>query len=383
MESSSLGRADPNQRAQPTKSVDSALALNGKRIERGQNELSNNGLPWRKELTSNQSNTQQTKTPINGTNTQHESGTIKKESDAMSMCKYLDPIKNPPSSNTPQSGADQPTSIVPNVQTTERQFANLRPPPGLHAPPGFSDQPDLEGFSFPSSPSSSQQRLSLPEIQLNPTSLEVITTPQHNIDLLSLLRSENVLLANSLSQPPNNDDSPRTLIGHNFALPFLSETFTPPIIESSPTAESNDTNAPDVHALLGAGSNFNVSNFLNGILSESTQCQRTTGGQILNNLADIVESDPLASVAIGVSLDPWSNADVANTNHLENILQINNLNSPIIVGAPLTSDSSSHLNFASTEYYSELAYARNVSDEGEDNDSLEPDSFYNQLLGED
>lgn len=184
-------------------------------------------------------------------------------------------------------------------------------------------------------------------------------------------------LANSLFQPPN----PRTLIGHDLVLPFRSETFTPPIIELSPTAESNDAEAPDVHALLGAGSNFNVSNFLNGILSESTQCQQTPRGQILHDSADIVESDPLASIVIGVSLDPWSNADVANTNHLENILQINNPKTPI--GAPLNSDSSSHLNFASTEYYSELAYARNVSDEGEDSDSLEPDSFYNQLLGED
>ena len=137
---------------------------------------------------------------------------------------------------------------------------------------------------------------------------------------------------------------------------------------------------------MGAGSNFNVSNFLNGILSESTQFQQSPSRQIIQKQDEVAESDPLAAIAVGVSLDPWNNSDhSSNVNPLEDILQgvMNQPNSPIIVGVPLQCDSSSHLNFANAEYYSELAYARNVSDEGEDNDSLEPDSFYNQLLGED
>ena len=219
-----------------------------------------------------------------------------------------------------------------------------------------------------------------------PACIEVSSTPPPSTDFLGFLGSEHEPLENPLFRLPLHDNSPRPHFDNEVAVPPLrSHTFTPPIIEPSPTAES-DGDAPDVQALWGAGSNFNVSNFLNGILSESTQFQQSPSRQIIQKQDEVAESDPLAAIAVGVSLDPWNNSDhSSNVNPLEDILQgvMNQPNSPIIVGVPLQCDSSSHLNFANAEYYSELAYARNVSDEGEDNDSLEPDSFYNQLLGED
>ncbi len=365
---------------------------NGKQNERGRNEHNHNASLHRKELTSNQSKTRQTKKPINGTKTseglkgkQDKSEATVNESAAISLHKNPDPTKKA-RANKLQSRTEQPTLNVVQAQTPKRQFANVRPPPGLPAPPGFSGQPDLEGVSSPSSPSPSLRRVSLLEIQLMPTCIEKSSTPPPESDFFSLIGSEKVSLENAFFKPPYDDNSPRTLTSNEvFVPPFRSQTFTPPIIQASPTAETNDAEAPDVQALFGAGSNFNVSNFLNGILNESSQCQQSPSRQMLHNPAEVAESDPLAAIAVGVSLDPWNNSDVANTNPLENILQgvMNHPSSPIIVGVPLNSDSSSHLNFGSAEYYSELAYARNVSDEGEDSDSLEPDSFYNQLLGED
>ncbi len=372
--------------------MDTLLVSNGKRNERGQNEHNNNASPHRKELTSNQSKIRQTKKPINGTKTseglkgkQDKSEATVKEVAAIRLRKNPDPTNNS-RANKPQSRTEQPTSNVLQAQTSKRQFTNVRPPPGLPAPPGFSGQPDLEGVSSPSSPSSSHRRVSSLEIQLTPTCIEMSSAPLPDSDFFSLIGSEKVSLENAFFKPPYDDNSPRTLISNEvFVLPCHSGTFTPPIIQASPTAETNDAEVPDVQALLGAGSNFNVSNFLNGILSESTQCQQSPSRQMLHNPAEIAESDPLAAIAVGVSLDPWNNSDVANINPLENILQgvMNHPSPQISVGVPLNSDSSSHLNFGSAEYYSELAYARNISDEEDDSDSLEPDSFYNQLLGED
>ena len=386
-ESFTLDRVYINQSARPAK--DGVLVSNGRRIEQGRNDHNSIASPHRKESTSNQSKIRQTKKSLNGTavcvdpgGKLDESRDIAIEAVAMNARKNSVPTKNP-LSNKSQSDAKQPRD--PQARTPKRQFSNIRPPPGLLAPPGFSGQPDLEGISSHSSPSSLHQYLSSPVIQFTPAWLDVSSTPPPSTDFLGFLGSEHEPLENPLFRLPLHDNSPRPHFDNEVAVPPLrSHTFTPPIIEPSPTAES-DGDAPDVQALLGAGSNFNVSNFLNGILSESTQFQQSPSRQIIQKQDEVAESDPLAAIAVGVSLDPWNNSDHSNVNPLEDILQgvMNQPNSPIIVGVPLQCDSSSHLNFANAEYYSELAYARNVSDEGEDNDSLEPDSFYNQLLGED
>jgi len=378
--------------------------LNGKQVDRERNDQKKNASQQRKELPANQSKTRQTKKAINGTKAceeqegkQCKSNGASKEAVTLNSRKYPVPTEKPPAR---RSLADAEPQIsqhahAPQARTPIRQIANVRPPPGLLAPPGFSGQPDLEGVSSQSSPSSSHQRLSshrTPEIQLMPASIEISNTPpppQYS-DFLTFLGSESVTLENSVFQLPLpiNDNSPRTFRDNEIFAPALrSQTYTPPVIETAPSVESNNGGPPDVQAILGSGSNFNVSNFLNGILSESTQYQPSPSRNIVQNQAEVAEPDPLAAMVVGVSLDPWNNSDHStNINPLDIILQsVTNdpTSSPIIVGVPLESNSSSHLNFPTTEFYSELAYARNVSDEGEDSDSLEPDSFYNQLLGED
>ena len=215
-----------------------------------------------------------------------------------------------------------------------------------------------------------------------PTCIEINNAPQPNGDFLRLSGRGNESLENALFQHQSHDSSPMVLSDIELSThTFRSQSYTPPIIETTPIVESNHGEGPDVQALLGAGSNFNVSNFLNGILSESTH--PSPSRNVIQKPAEVAESDPFKAMTIGVSLDPWNTYDNSATNNTPlDILQgiVNHQNSPL-VGVPLTSDSS-HLNFTNVEY-SGLAYARNVSDEGEDSDSLEPDSFYSQLLGED
>jgi len=323
------------------------------------------------------------------------------------------------------------------------KVANVRPPPGLLAPPGFLDQPDLEDLSTPSSPASSPQRLSfsshnsrspnpspsnshhtMPDIisGIIPV-MEIIPSPPPDNDLLLSLIGSNdnlskqtVLESSPLFQAHHNDhSSPRMGKDSTLSLPpaFRPQSFTPPILEPSPTVidtSNKGSESPDVQALFGAGSNFNVTNFLDGILSESTQPPiiREVVQQKPVEVAKSVPFQAKATIGGSVSLDPWNSnnpllsPDTSNNNDPLAVLQgtvINNhQESSIIAGIPLNSNAPSLLSSSTssnlqskasssnTITYAEPAYASViVSDQGggDDDDFLEPDSFYNQLLGED
>ena len=226
---------------------------------------------------------------------------------------------------------------------------------------------------------------------------DIIHSPPLNNDLLSFIgSSSNTPIESSLFQPPPDDNSPRT--ASDSALQFRPQ-FMPPTLEPSATTETTNSSeeAPDVQALLGAGSNFNVSNFLDGILGDPVQ-QQPPPQPVISEVtqepttrASSESTIPFQANTIGVSLDPWNSSEnTLSTNNPLAALQgaVGQQESPIIAGIPLNSSNAPSLlsasnNTANTEY-AEPAFARHISDEGEDEgDLLEPDSFYSQLLGED
>ena len=194
-------------------------------------------------------------------------------------------------------------------------------------------------------------------------------------------------LVSSLFRPPPDDSFSRASIENiaplsvnNIAplpaLSFRSQSFG---IESSLVSNnsivSNNSNdeGTDVQALLGAGSNFNISNFLDGLLGDSTSTQITTP------LFTEAESKPIESstsdiTSFSVPLDPWNHSDQEpSTAMIAGIPLNNNV-------LPLLSENYTNVIFA------EPAYASFVADDdgaGDSDDFLEPDSFYNNLLGED
>jgi hypothetical protein len=220
--------------------------------------------------------------------------------------------------------------------------------------------------------------------------MEIMHCPPLNNDLLCLIGSGDISLESSLFQPTLNDNSPRAGTDALSIPSFRSQSFTPTVVETPSTTESNSGEAPDVQALLGAGSNFNVSNFLDRILGDSTQ-QTPTRNEVVQKPAEVAEAIPFQANTIGVPLDPWNHCDDSiNNNPLSTLLgAVNYQESPMIAGIPLNSNAPSLLaespllNFANV-IYAEPAYASIVTDDGGgDSDFLEPDSFYNQLLGED
>jgi hypothetical protein len=264
--------------------------------------------------------------------------------------------------------------------------ANFRPPPGLLAPPGFKDQPDLSN-SFPQT--------------LSPQPSPAISSPTRSLSSPngqpSLPESSSFHLPASVPALPYNDSfslgmpaapadiSPRT--SNEDIMSFLDmrqSNFTPPLMHKS---QSNE----DVKDLLGVGNDFNISHFLDGILSDASE------PPIANREAPEThartDSNPFQAV-VAVPLDPWNNSSVAQPTEdpLSTLLgsattQGSGTDSSVIAGIPLNSGASSLFGntIQSSNVSTELAYASLVSDNGEkDNDTfLEPDSFYNQLLGED
>ena len=189
-------------------------------------------------------------------------------------------------------------------------------------------------------------------------------------------------------------------------------THTSPKIEpkTEPQIEPKTAKKPDVSNLLDpASSDFNVTNFLDGILSESIPQRSSKVNTSSSSSGEIIgEAIPLGSKPIGVvSLDPWNimgNESSSSSDPLA-VLQGTVVNQtandePLIAGIPLTGNVSSLFGGSANSGSSLLGAAGlkpttstssfaepacRVSDDGGGEDEsveLEPDSFYSQLLGE-
>lgn len=375
-----------------------------------QDEKKELGSPSRKET----KQTRQAKKTTNGTtkSVEQPKGKQGKQKVASKKAIAKDAPKSPLSTkkSTAKHHPHSPSAAISPTQSMSK--SNVRPPPGLLAPPGFIDQPDLEGVSTPSSPSASPQRvsstLSSPLVQPKPNNISgmEIQSPPLNNDLISIIGSgdNKTHEISSLFQLPSEEHSPRSgsESGLSVSVPeFRPQFFTPPTLEPSITAESNSSEqqqTPDVQALLGGGSNFNVSNFLDGILSDPPPSAHATAVPV--KLAEVTSSESSNNPFLSVSLDPWntSSDNKSKSTKMNNPLAAlrgvgsnAEQQSPIIAGIPFNSNAPSLLSATSTLQQNnnsnagEFAIASVVSDDNGDNNStdfLEPDSFYSNLLGE-
>eukprot|EP00986_Skeletonema_menzelii_P003279 scaffold981_cov144-Skeletonema_menzelii.AAC.11 len=266
----------------------------------------------------------------------------------------------------------------PPLSSTASAAANVRPPPGLLAPPGFNDKPVLSN-SFPQalSPQPSITMSSPTRSHSSPS----VGSSLHESASFQLPPSAPALPFNdgfSLSGMSAAPTSPKA--NNEDIMSFLDmrhSNSTPPLMQQSQSKE-------DVKDLLGTGNDFNISNFLDGILSDEPP--------IVNEAPKpaLPESNPFQAVA-AVSLDPW-NSRTSAEDPLSTLLgststQGSGNDSSVIAGIPLNTGASSLFGntIQSSNVSAEPAYASLVSDDGEkDSDTFnEPDSFYNQLLGED
>ncbi len=301
------------------------------------------------------------------------------------------PLDKPDTKLTPPGAelpplSHAPMSQKPNQPKQAHLTSNIRPPPGLLAPPGFFSQPDINGVSAHSSPSSSPPSRKIQLASNCHPETEIMHCPKLNNDLVYSVERGDESLNSSLFQLPPSGNSPKA--GGEIALStstYSSHFFTPTLVEPSSNIEVNDIEAPDVRSLLGAGTNFNVSNFLDGILGDSIQ-QTPARNEVLEKPAVVTEAIPFQTNTTGVPLDPWNHRDsLINNHHLLasqgaiNYRESLSLNSNV----PSLLAESNLLNFANA-IYAEPAYASVFTDDdGEDDDFAEPDSYYNQLLGED
>ncbi len=322
----------------------------------------------------------------------------------------LSSIPSPPKNGaTPEGMATQ--SSQPHVPTPPSPKSTLRPPPGLLPPPGFSyDETNTHPIMSPlksaqlSSPVKTTPLLdrahgndfsesSLFDLQQRDSSQS--TPPLH--DLLFGARNEENLFQSSPTELSSNNnsvhDTPvRALSDSSVRFSSLrTSTLTPPVLESM----STDT-PDDVQILLGTNNNFNVTNFLDGLLNDSTQPQQRSD---LMSETPALSAEPLIHFnTSAVPLDPWnSSSELSRNNPLAAVIgKISNAESidddynqdTLIAGIPLNSNTPSLLSpsFQNVGSFAETAYASFVSernDEDEADSFLEPDSFYNQLLGED
>lgn len=299
------------------------------------------------------------------------------------------PQDRPLVTNTAVLNADFPPLLHnPPSETLNRPVqanipSNVLPPTsGISAPPGFFGAPQQE-LLLPIHQSSATIQ-PLPD---NESEIEIM--PSQPL-LLSAVGSsgDEMPLVSSLFRPSPDNSFSRASIENIAplsvdnstplsALSFRSQRFG---IESLIVSNSSNDEDTDVQALFGAGSNFNVSNFLDGILGDSTSTQITTP-----LFTSEVETKPIESSStadntsfqansISVPLDPWNHSDQEpQTTMIAGIPLKSNV-------LPLLSENYTNVIFA------EPAYACFVADDdgaGDSDDFLEPDSFYNNLLGED
>jgi len=318
----------------------------------------------------------------------------KKANDAIKVAEQPKPKEGKQKTKAAKN-AKQPTGSVkakpnhatgedfPPLTSTASAATHVRPPPGLLAPPGFNDQPGLSN-SFP-------QTLSPQPSTAMPSPTRSLSSPSAGLGLpesasFQLPASATALSFNdgfSLGGMPSAPASPRS--SNEDIMSFLDmrhSSSTPPLMHKSQSKE-------DVKDLLGTGNDFNISHFLDGILSDEPPITNEAPPPART------ESNPFQAVA-AVPLDPWNNSLSANATSADDPLstllgsattQGSGNDSSVIAGIPLNSGASSLFGntIQSSHVSAEPAYASLVSDDGEkDNDTFnEPDSFYNQLLGED
>ena len=296
------------------------------------------------------------------------------------------------SSSTPISSA-QPsphsdTSITPKLPTK----GMLRPPPGLLPPPGFADNPARCDRTSPTpqtnptllSPEPSFSDLSSAKAPSTISELQTTSSPSFMHESLA-----SPTLAELLSPQIGDEDrdlSPnRNFVNSSMLITDLlppPPRLSPPLLEpsqSSDVAGSHDESA-GVEDLIGTGNNFDVMNFLDGIMN------------------DAKKPTPSSEPTNSVSLDPWNSLSQksSRSNPLAAIIgRISDVEATTlqghdeeheIAGIPLASNTPSLLtpstlqnNISSNEpMYASIATQAREDEE----DFLEPDSFYSQLLGE-
>lgn len=339
-----------------------------------------------------------------------------KKSDHPLIVTQLPEADFPPLSSIPSSPKNEATSEgttthsrQPDVPTPPSPKATLRPPPGLLPPPGFSydetnTPPILSPLNSTSHHTSPVKMTQLSDRvhghDISESSFfdlhqrELSQSPPLLQGLLFGARDDDESFPIEHSSNNSIQDTPvRTISDNSIRFSGLRPpSLTPPVLESLST-ETHD----DVHTLLGANSDFNVTSFLDGLLSDSTQTERST-----DNMIDTpaLSAEPLIHFnASAVPLDPWnSSSESSRNNPLAAVIgKISNAESmedeynqeTVIAGIPLKTSTPSLLTpsaFQNVGSFAEPAYASLVSERNDEDDTdsfLEPDSFYNQLLGED
>lgn len=295
------------------------------------------------------------------------------------------PSSTPISSAQPSPHSD--TSITPKLPTK----GMLRSPPGLLPPPGFADIPAPCDRTSPT-PQTTPTLLS-PEpsfSDLSPVKAPSIISELKTASSPSFIHESvaSPTLAGLLSPPIGDEDrdlSPnRNFVNSSMLITDLlppPPRLSPPLLEpSQPSNVAGSHDESGVEDLIGTGNNFDVMNFLDGIMNDAKKPTSST--------------EPANSV----SLDPWNSLSRKSSriNPLAAIIgRISDVEATTlrgrneeheIAGIPLASNIQSLLtpstlqsNISGNEpMYASIATQAREDDE----DLLEPDSFYSQLLGE-
>jgi hypothetical protein len=315
--------------------------------------------------------------------------------------------------STPVSSA-QPSPRSEASLNTPKLMATagtLRPPPGLLPPPGFADPPP-PGFPVP--PISSER---ISPTQHAGEETPTLLSPQPSFSELSPSKTPSILseLQSSTSPPfrTHHDSIPSPSLS-GLLSPHLEDgdpglspnkefvnssmlitdllplppRLTPPLLESNQSDVADTADGADVHDLLGSSnSNFNVMSFLDGIMNDAAKPSQ---------LEKSVQN--AAGAANSVSLDPWNSLPdkPARSNPLAAIIgRISDVEATTlrgqddqheIAGIPLTSNAPSLLTPSALQNNisgMEPIYASLATEVEDEDDLLEPDSFYSQLLGGD
>ena len=288
-----------------------------------------------------------------------------------------------------------------NIVTTPKPMSTkgaTRPHLGLLPPPGFSE-PLLSIERASPTHQSGESTPTLLSPERSTSDLSPTKTPTIQSDIQSSNSHEchihhestpSPSLVSLLSTQLDGDGSPTKDITNNSTL--ITDLLPPPPRLSPPLLDRQQSDVTETfdetQVLLGTSSSFNVINFLDGIMNDST---RQTPPE------EPVQSENVVPVANLVSRDPWSSRteESPRNNPLAAIIgRISDIEATTlrgqdeqmeIAGIPLTSNipslltSSSRQNSGTEPTYT--SFATEVQNDDE-NDFLEPDSFYSQLLGE-
>ena len=311
------------------------------------------------------------------------------------------PSSTPVSSAQPSPRSDT-SNITPKPLPTKGM---MRPPPGLLPPPGFVEPPFSSECTSPSrskganTPTllSREPSFSEPSPTKTPNIMPEMKVPVSPPFRLHHESIPSPSLAGLLSPHLEDDDKQHSpneeFVNNSMLITDLlppPPRLTPPLLESvqSDVAESVNESA-DVQDLLGSNNSFNVMSFLDGIMNDPPKPIRSK---------EPVQAASTPAGANPVSLDPWGNSlsqESPRNNPLAAIIgRISDVEATTlrgqddqleIAGIPLTAGNAPSLlspsalqsNISAIEpTYASLA--TEVHDE--DDELLEPDSFYSQLL---